>query len=179
MTDTPDTYLTITSELGSVVFPVGSARGIDVDVQPIDAGEMRRTVNGTLVGLVNPAFRKLRVSLSHSGGRVPTIIGLWRRMPATAEMTDPVEELPSAEDASEAVLSRQPVAGSVSGYDADGTEVVPTSVSGAAPWTAVFAGDVAYVSYRPVLSCLVSTWTRAGNDWGRGGASWSIELEEV
>lgn len=179
MTDAPDTYLRlISAEIGEVVFPVRAARGIDVDVSPIDAGELRRTVNGTLKNLSNPLFRKVKISLAHSGGRVPTLVGLWRGMPVTVHLPDPVEQLPTPGTPTEAVLARQPVPGSVKGVTVEGVEIIPSASSTTAPWNVTFPSAVSYVTYRPILQCLVASWSRSENDWGRS-TSWSVELEEV
>lgn len=179
MTDAPDTYLRlISAEIGEVVFPVRAARGIDVDVSPIDAGELRRTVNGSLKNLSNPLFRKLKISLAHSGGRVPTLVGLWRGMSVTVHLPDPVEQLPVPGTPTTAVLARQPVPGSVRGVTVDGVDISPSSSSTSAPWNVTFAEPVAFVAYRPIVQCLIASWSRSENDWGRS-ASWSVELEEV
>ncbi len=69
-----DTDLVIVG-LGIVPY---SARGLTERLEPIDAGAVRRTVNGTLVDVSDTAFRKYGLSISASDQEPPALDGAWR-----------------------------------------------------------------------------------------------------
>jgi len=70
----PETVLTIT---GFGLTPY-SARGIQQTLDPIpQSSSMRRTVNGALVDVSAPEFRKYRSVISCEDMNVPAIDGVW------------------------------------------------------------------------------------------------------
>lgn len=70
----PETVLTIT---GFGLTPY-SARGIQQTLEPIpESSAMRRTVNGALVDISAPEFRKYRSVISCEDMNVPAIDGVW------------------------------------------------------------------------------------------------------
>ena len=62
-----------------------SARGLTERLEPIDAGAVRRTVNGTLVDVSDTAFRKYSLSLSASDQEPPAFDSVWRGMEVTVD----------------------------------------------------------------------------------------------
>ncbi len=64
----------ILSGLGEVDF---SARGLTERLEPIATGAVRRTVNGTLVDVTDPAFRKYALRLSATDQEPPALDGAW------------------------------------------------------------------------------------------------------
>ena len=76
-----DTDLVLTG-LGVVPY---SARGLRDNLRPIDAGALRRTVNGTLKDVTDTAFRKYRISLSASDQEPPALDSAWRGMEVTVD----------------------------------------------------------------------------------------------
>lgn len=70
--------LTMTATGEEINFPDGSALFVEADITPIDgATDLRRTVNGSLVNLSDPAFRKLAVTLSASDMTLPALGNLY------------------------------------------------------------------------------------------------------
>ena len=69
-----DTLLVLTG----IGIPAYSARGLTQTLQPIEAaGSQRRTVNGTLVDLSLPQFRKYRSTIRCSDMEAPALDGIW------------------------------------------------------------------------------------------------------
>lgn len=76
------TLLTLT---GMGVAPY-SARGCSQSLEPIaQAARMARTVNGTLVDISVPQFRKYKSSISCADQKAPTLAGIWPGMILTVE----------------------------------------------------------------------------------------------
>lgn len=72
----------MTTETDIVITGVGfadySARGITCSLEPIEAsGQLRRTVNGTMVNLSNPAFQKYKMTISATDQKFPQLGGVW------------------------------------------------------------------------------------------------------
>jgi len=58
--------------------PDDAARGITMTLEPIAASsKMERTLNGELIDVSDPAFRKYRVTLTCSDMEVPSLIQVW------------------------------------------------------------------------------------------------------
>jgi len=77
-----DTVLVIT---GAEITPY-SARGLTQTLQPIAAAaSLRRTVNGTLVDLSVPEFRKYASQISCDDMAVPALDGIWPGQEVTVD----------------------------------------------------------------------------------------------
>jgi len=160
-----------TLTIAGVELPVGSARGVSADWQPIRAGELRRTINGDAAWLGRATHRKWRLSLQASDMSTPTLGELWPgdevavgwpgylRVPGGASVT----------------LPRDPVAGSVRGIDADGLHVAPSSVAGR---EVSFAAAPMAVEFRPSMTMVVVSHTANAAEW-EAAEGWKLELEEV
>lgn len=71
---TTETDITITG----VGFADYSARGITCSLEPIEAsGQLRRTINGTMLDLSNPAFQKYKMTLSATDQEFPKLGHVW------------------------------------------------------------------------------------------------------
>lgn len=167
---TDETILT----LGNLAIPTGSARGITQSLQPIDNGDIKRTVNGSLVDLTRPLNRKYESQLRCSDMATPAIAELWKGQTLLVgcisilnQNVDPVS--------TNVTLIRDPVAGSVFGFEADGTKVIPDTVIGR---DVVFPTDVANVEFRPELTMMVMA-TSTDTDEYAAEEGWSIDFEEV
>ena len=78
--------LTMTDTGEEIVFPDGSAFGVETDLQLIGSGNrLRRTVNAKLVNISDPAFDKFLVTLSASDMILPAIAGLRHGDAVTVE----------------------------------------------------------------------------------------------
>lgn len=77
-----ETLLTIS---GAGVAPY-SARGLVQSLEPIGAATaLRRTINGSLKDLSDPAFRKYRSSISGGDMKAPAVDGVWPGQVVTVE----------------------------------------------------------------------------------------------
>ncbi len=90
----PETYLSLTKPDGtSIEFPTNSATYLSVAVEQTNAGELVEDVNGNLVDLTDPAFRKYRVSLScRQNVQLPAVAGLWRGQELTVALPTTLRE---------------------------------------------------------------------------------------
>jgi hypothetical protein len=181
---TTDTVLTLS---GPGIAPF-SARGLSENLKPLDAGQLRRTVNGTLTDLTLTAFRKFRVTISAQDVMPPALDGIWKGQEITVGCTSSLGAKVTLTAGSGTVaLSRKPVTGSGRAIWRSGdtvketTSVTFSETSGV--WSAaVNFGDAglsgaAYVYFRPELLCMV---TETDNDHDEYAArpGWSITLEE-
>lgn len=65
-------------ELDGIDFSDSASRGISSTLKPIATGALRRDVNGTLVDLTLPQFRKYQLDVSCHDQEVPGFLGVWR-----------------------------------------------------------------------------------------------------
>lgn len=144
-------------ELSTIDLPPYSARGLTQTLTPIAAaGVSRRTINGTLVDLSDPAFRKYASTVTCSdfqspafdGVRIGQIVTVKCVVELSYKIEDPDEDDPPGTDA-----ARTPVTGSV--RDSGG-----------------------YRFYRPQLSMMVMSFDIDRDEWG-AQTGWSITFEEV
>ena len=157
--------------IDGVVIPYGAARGIDVSIAPIEAGGMRRTINGTLIDLTRSTHRKYRLEIQCQDAIAPTLAALWRGQ--TVSVFAPIR-LRQVVSAGAATLIRSPVPGTVRCFTAAGVPVAATvsgtSVSGAT--------GAAYVEYQPSMLMMVVERSEDFDEWD-ATTGWSITLEEV
>jgi len=80
---TPPTLLSITGiDLGQY-----SARGLTLQLQPLQSSNgLRRTINGDLLDLTAPQFRKYSVSISCEDVDAPDLTGIYQGMPVTVTL---------------------------------------------------------------------------------------------
>lgn len=80
--DNAYTLLTLT---GIGVAPY-SARGLSQTLTPISqSSQLVRTINGELISIAAPQFRKYRSSISCNDQQAPTLAGIWPGMTVTVE----------------------------------------------------------------------------------------------
>jgi len=64
--------------LSGIGVPPYSARGASQTLEPIEAArQLRRTINGALIDLSRPEFRKYRSTISCADQQPPAIDGMW------------------------------------------------------------------------------------------------------
>lgn len=110
----PETLLTIT---GFGLTPY-SARGIQQTLEPIaQSSNLRRTVNGALVDVSAPEFRKYRSVISCEDMNVPAIDGVWPGQQVTVDCVAELSYLTSGGTAQRtAVAGSSRTAGSFTFY---------------------------------------------------------------
>ena len=63
-----------------------SARGLTERLEPVGAGELRRTVNGTLIDVTDTVFRKYTLSISANDQEPPAFDTAWRGLQVTVDL---------------------------------------------------------------------------------------------
>ncbi|MGR9441697.1 hypothetical protein [Rhizobium leguminosarum] len=114
-----------------------SARGLEQSLQPIDgAGQLRRTINGTLVDLSETQLRKLTSTISGTDQLAPAVNGVW---PGKVVTVDCIAELC---------------------YPTSGGSPDRSVVSGSSR----IEGAMTY--YRPQLTMMVTDWQLKRDEYG-------------
>lgn len=136
-------------DLGDIILPIGSKRGIQQKLEPIAAAvQVRRTINGVLVNVGEDQFKKYRSSITCSDQAPPSWDGIWPGDIITVRCA--------------AELSYPTTGGSPD------RDVVTDSTR--------TEGD--YTFYRPELTMMVVGKTQQFDEW-QGKTVWALELEEV
>jgi hypothetical protein len=163
-------------DLSTIPLPPGSARGIRERLEVVaPTATIRRTVNNQAISLRVPGEDKYRVSLSCDDLHLPSLDGLAVGDEVLVACTTELSTRISA-GATSAALARTPVAGSVHARRIDG-QSVSVSVNGRVVNISAQAVDVT-VFYRPLLTCLVESWSGDSDEWA-AEVGWSLELQEV
>lgn len=163
----------------SLFFPAGSARGIQTSIAQLSSGELRRTVNGSLVDLTRAALRKYSVSLSADGQAFPDLRGMWRGQKVT--VAPPVWWTAYVPEGTQTVQLERPAA--------DGTWTARNAETGENLYFGRASDGLSFSSpypvtpesvleYQPTFVCRVVSVTFSGDEW-EASATWSLELEEV
>lgn len=141
-----DTLLTI-SGFGQLLY---QARGLSQTLEVIgEASQMERTINGTLLDLANPQFRKYMSTITApSDVNAPPIDNVWPGMTVTVDCAVGLSFVTATGS-----FTREPVSGS------DYTEG-------------------AYTFYRPQLIMLIKKVETHFDEW-KCIVGWSMDLEEV
>lgn len=141
-----DTLLSI-SGLGGFQY---QARGLTQTLQVIqEATDLDRSVNGTLIDLSNPIFRKYKSRITCTDVDAPPLDNLWPGMTVIV-------------DCAVNLCYQNGNPGSPHRSEVSGSSYTQGS----------------FTFYRPVLEMLVSTFTQNFDEW-KGDNQWSLELEEV
>ena len=169
---TNETILT----LGNLVIPVGAGRGITQSLQPIDNGSLRRTVNGNLVDLTREENRKFESQIRCTDMATPAMAELWKGteilVGCISILNQNVNPIANA-----VTLIRDPVAGSIFGFEVDGTKHEPVSVLGR-DITFDVGIDVANVEFRPELNMRVVANSTSTDEY-EAEEGWQIDLQEI
>ena len=141
-----DTLLSI-SGFGTLLY---QARGLTQTLEPIaEAADLERSVNGTLVDLSNPIFRKYKSKVSTTDVNVPPLDNVWPGMIVNVDC---------------AVSLCYPIGN-------PGSPARP-EVRGSS-WT-----QGIFNFYRPVLTMRVMTLSQSFEEWKADNA-WVLQLEEI
>lgn len=139
--DTTGTILTIrdTSTAAIDLLPLYSARGLTQTLEPTDGTVFQeRTVNGELVDLSVPRFRKLRSVISARDVKPPSRDDIWPGMTVTVECAY--------------LLSYPTIGGTPSRTPVTGSQIVE--------------GDFTF--YRPEITFMIGKMTGSFEEWEAG-----------
>lgn len=162
-------------KIGNIYFPVGSARGISQQLDPIENGELRRTVNAELIDMTRALNRKFRSQISCTDMEVPAFFGLWRGSEVVVEcIKRAYQNIWPAADV--VTLIRPYVPGSVFGRNQDNVKITPLSIVGDLV-TFPAASNCVSVEFRPILTMLVDETSTNHDEYG-AEVGWNISLEE-
>lgn len=161
---------------------LGYQSGLDltVDMRPIStSADMRRTWNGRLLNLADPAFRLFQVRLSSGDEeiRAPALSRLW---PGTEFDIVPPSELGDmiAPGGTSRTLQRTPHIPSLRVYDLE-FNAVPFVISGKVLTLTSPAATAVRIYYRPELHCMVTEPWSISTRASRASVSWDLMSEEV
>lgn len=138
--------------------PPYSARGLTMQIQPIDAAtSQRRTINAELVDLSDPAFRKYAATISGNDVQAPALEARW---PGVALTVDWIHEL------------------AVEGTIEELTETTESGLLFSKPHVpGSIRHESGFTFYRPRLVMLVSGFSSTGDEYG-ANYNWSLSVEE-
>lgn len=150
--------------------------GANCEISPHGDFEDATTLHGDAI-LLRPPYSKYSVRLSNSGDGVwlPPMDDLQPGAHVDVWATD-IWATSFSPGQTSKTLRRDPVPGSVHAYDAVTKAVVDVDVAGRQATIFGRAGFT-YVSYRPILECMVVRATHSGDVTGRA-VTWSIDLVE-
>ena len=141
-----DTLLSI-SGFGTLLY---QARGLTQTLELIpEATDLERSVNGTLVDLSNPIFRKYKSKITCTDINAPPLDNIWPGMVVTVDC---------------AISLCYPTGN-------PGSPARP-EVSGSS------RTDGSFTFYRPIMEMLVVNVTQHLDEW-KAAIGWDLELEEV
>jgi hypothetical protein len=165
--------------IGDLNIPFGAGIGISETLQPIDNGDLRRSINGDLVDLTRPENRKFEYSINGGDSASPAIAALWKGTVITPVI--PVTKLREnvAPAGLSVTLTRPPLVSSVMGYvAATCTKVAPDTIGGTDNKDITFLTNVDYVEYRAEFTFMV-VGNSVNVDEYAATEGYSIDFEEV
>lgn len=161
---------------------LGYQSGFDltVDMRPIAmSSDMRRTWNGRLLNLSDPAFRLYQVRINSGEGeiRAPALSALW---PGTEFQLVPPSELSDmiAPGGTSRTLQRTPYVDSIRVKDL-GFSDIPFTVADRVITLAAPAATAVRIFYRPILDLMVTEPWTVSTRASRAEVSWDLLAEEV
>jgi len=180
---------TVLSLSGIGIVPL-SGRGITEQLSPIDNGQLRRTVNGSLVDTTLQGHRKYRITITGNDVQPAAFASVWLGQASTVQCITELAKRCTlvAGAAANVSLDRKPVSGSGRAIIrlAD-VEHITTGVTFTGP-TGGYEADIdfsntalageAFVMFRPELSCLVVGLSTDKDEYA-AAPGWALDLEEV
>ncbi|CAN7330020.1 hypothetical protein [Neorhizobium tomejilense] len=161
---------------------IGYQSGIDlsVDMKPIGlSADMRRTWNGRLVNLADPAFRLYQIGISSGEGeiRAPALSRLWPgvefQLVPPAELSDMI-----APGGTSRTLQRTPYIPSIRVYDL-AFNAVPFNVAGKVITLVSPAVTAVRIFFRGVYDLTVTEPWSVNTRASRAEVSWTLVSEET
>lgn len=164
-------------------FPPFSARGCQQTLQPLNTGELRRTVNGELLYTGRKGHHKYASIIECQDEASLALEGIWRGEPLHVQCIQRLwQEVIIGEDRDtlSVELERKPVQDSVVVLHNGGMEL-PVLVTGERVLEIQHAfrlEDRIYINYRPHLHMRVTDFTLVTNEWHQR-CGWRLQLEEI
>jgi hypothetical protein len=171
-------------------FPPLSARGCIQHLKPIEAGLLRRTINGALIYASKPLTHKYRSIIYCEDKASLALEGLWR---GSEVRVGCIQQLWCQTTEREVLLERDPREESLFAMTSAREEVRIESVNGRKVIIAdqrlkpggldnkaleeKGSGEI-FITYRPWLSMRIVTFSLMTDEWGLK-AGWRLELEEI
>jgi hypothetical protein len=165
-------------------FPPLSARGCVQHLRPIEAGLMRRTINGALIYAGKPLAHKYHSIIYCEDKASLPLEGLWR---GSEVRVGCIQQLWHQTTQREVLLERDPREGSVLVMTSTREEIEIQSVKGRKVIIADRGlkdrglddkGSEVFIAYRPWLHMRIITFSLMTDEWGLK-AGWRLELEEI
>ncbi len=155
--------------------PPLSARGCIQHLMPIEAGALRRTINGTLIYTGKEICHKYHSIISCEDKASMALEGFWRGGEIRVGC---IQRLCQKAIDQHVILQREPVEGSVFVVNAARQEKGVQEIIGRKVVLAHPILEETFVSYRPWLHMRIITFSFVTNEWGMK-AGWKLELEEI
>ncbi len=152
--------------------PPLSARGCQQELIPLSQGQFKRTVNGDLI-FMGVQKKKYKIIISCQD---VTVIATDDLTPGTVLDISCIQPLWQKVSGGKAMLERMPVTGSITVVNEEKMPVEILHYEGRS--IDIATTDIAYVSYRPLLTMQLISYSLKMNEWG-GTSGWILELEEV
>jgi len=179
-----DTVLVLTG----VGLPRWAGRGLNETLTPLDLGELRRDINGTLVDLTDSVLHR-RYSVSITGNDLNPLPAdqLWKGAQVTVSCINELGIAATfASGVAAASIGRDPVTGSgraiVGDDETSGVTFAYDSASDLYTATADFSdtsiSGAGFIYYRPQLLCMVTRINLDKDEW-QAAPGWTLELEEI
>jgi len=153
-------------------FPPMSARGCIQELIPISQGQFKRTVNGDLI-FIGMQGKKYKTTISCQDA---TVLATDDLIPGSIIQVSCIQPLWQKVVDGKATLERPPVLGSISVVD-ENKQLINFLHCGE-NHIEIDTTEVAYVSYRPILTMRIISYSLKTNEWGVK-SGWSLQLEEV
>lgn len=164
--------------LDRVGFPPFSARNCKQTLTPVLTGELRRTVNGTLIYTGDQSCHKFQTSIECRDKVCPAFENIWRGSPVKVGCIQRLSQ--KTAQSRSLTLQRDPVENSVVVMDAHHQEREVASITGRVVTLRNLEEPEAeiYVFYRPSLDMRVVSYKLLTDEWGFYGG-WQLDLEEI
>jgi hypothetical protein len=157
-------------------FPPLSARGCVQHLMPVEAGILRRTINGKLLYIGKPLTHKYRSVISCEDKAALALEGFWRGSELRVGCIQRLWQKVMGQQI--ITLERDPVEGSVFAVTSKQQKREIQEIRGRNIVFAEAALEESFVSYRPWLDMRVVSFSLMTNEWGLK-AGWRLELEEI
>lgn len=152
--------------------PPLSARGCQQELISLSQGQFKRTINGDLI-FIGVQKKKYKTIISCQD---VAVIATDDLTPGTILDVSCIQPLWQKVSGGKVRLERMPVIGSLTVMDMEKRPVEILRLEGRS--IDIATTDVAYISYRPLLTMQLISYSLKMDEWG-GKSGWVIELEEV
>ncbi|MBM3633394.1 MAG: hypothetical protein FJX03_06820 [Alphaproteobacteria bacterium] len=156
-------------------FPPLSARGCIQHLMPILSGDLRRTINGSLIYTGNTLSHKYRSLILCEDKTVLALDDFWRGSEIRVGCIQPLWQKVTN---SQVLLERYPIEGSIFAITDQQKDRQIQEIQGRKVIVKREANEDVFLSYRPWLNMRVVNFAFMTNEWGLK-SGWRLELEEI